>query len=206
MLEKNINPEMIRQDMKKIRYRTGNIADYKGDCIVVPSWSDLLPTEKERVARAINDKVKSLGLEPKMFERETIWGGKETHRVQLYSAHYFSDSQLPDVRGYILAVPYVDMLELEQDMPADLKSIQTTKNVMMEAHKHEVRTIAFPPYLTGDHAASIEDAIGGMLTSISKHYGKAGMPIDTTIYFRREDKLKEALVISERMNLEIIVE
>jgi len=168
-----------------------DIADFKGDAIVVPCWSTLYT--KNAISRAINRRLEIHGIDPDTFKPFQF----EDTRVPLFSSHYRNNTQLPDVRSIILAACYVDIDEKESSTPFYLRSAKTTANVLEVANANQVRSIAFPTYMAGDQRGNIDQIVPAMIDEFQRHHDKGRSPTDISLYLYGLNDFNTALEIAD---------
>jgi len=156
----------------------GNIADYEGGAIVVPSWTNR--STGNAISGAINNKLRELDIAPEKFwpEASNIWDASK--KVPLFSAHLYEAPQLPNVDAYILATCYVG--EGEQDVPFNEKSARTTANALKVASEQGIKSLAFPTLMTGHNGGSLDDIVPSMITEFNTHLRTGKNPSDITLY------------------------
>ena len=155
----------------------GNIADFNGDSIVVPCWSNL--GTGNVISDAINERLKIQGARPVEFEP---WRLDHEKDYPLFSAHYAKTNKLQGVDSIILAACYVDEDEKEFSTPFYLRAAKTTANVLEVANANQVNSIAFPAYMTGQQRGAIDQIVPAMLDEFQRHHRAGRMPKDISLY------------------------
>lgn len=172
----------------------GNIADYQGGAIVVPSWTNM--HTGNAISHAINNKLRMLGVNPEDFWPRPSKIGDAGKRVPLTSAHFFEAPQLPDVDAYILATCYVD--KGEQDAPFREKSARTTANALRVANEHGIISIAFPILMAGDSGGSLDVIVPSMISEFNTHLRSGESPSDITLYAYGEEAYDQTLRLAQQ--------
>ncbi len=180
---------MDQKDYRFFVLREGNIADYVGDAIVVPCWTGF--GTDAAISRSINHKLRNLG-RPEMFENFPIC------ETEPFSAHYFSDSQLPDVVGYIMACCYV--LRRESAEPFDIKAMLTTQNALTVASQQGVKSIAFPIYLVGEQGGNPDLVLPAMANVFEEHARRGLLPDEVTLFAFGQGNYNNAMSILDSIN------
>lgn len=169
----------------------GDIAEYQGDSIVVPAWTNL--HTGNAISQAVNDKLRTIGVNPEVFWSESNELRRKLKKAQLGSAYYFKATGLQGVDSYILAVCYAD--KNEKDIPIDKKAALVTGEVLKEAGQHSVRSIAFPIMLSGDQGGKLEEMVPAMVTKFQNHLATRNNPKDITLYAFSDEAYQAALVM-----------
>jgi len=156
----------------------GNIADYEGGAIVVPSWANM--STGNAISHAINKKLGDLQVDPEGFWPEPSDIRDASKKVPLFSAHFFESPQLPMVDAYILATCYVD--EEESKPPFSQIAAKTTENVLKVASERGIESLAFPILMTGHGGGRLDEIVPSMIDEFNTHLRTGKRPSYIALY------------------------
>jgi len=185
----------MADDKPKYHIIQGNIADYQGGAIVVPSWTNM--STSNAISHAITTRLRQLRANIEKFWPEPTDIRDSSERLPLYSAHLFESPQLPGVDACILATCYVD--EGEQDAPFSEKAARTTANALKVASEKGINSIAFPTLMTGYGGGSLDEIIPSMISEFNSHLRNGQSPSDIALYVFGNEAYQKTLKLAQQV-------
>lgn len=186
----------MEKDYSLFKLKLGNIADFQGDLIVVPSFSFYWAADK--ISHSIADKIKSFGEKDRDIFNQ-IYAENQGKKAELFSAQYFPMAELPNVKGLILAFCYVDRKseEAEKDMDYYLKTGITVFNVLEKAREINAESIAFPVLGIGRDGGKVDAIAPAMIDEIQRHYELKKEPRNIEVYAHKSRIFDEFMRIAD---------